>query len=384
MAVTRTGVLVIGAGPYGIAVAHDLWIRGLDFAIVGEPFELWHRHTLSSMTLRSGCGASEIYARDRHYHLPRFLERGRAAGDQSQAAQDGGKWEHSRIPVTTFRHYLDEVAERLPFEVYRQQVIHLDRRNGHFRALGSAGLEIEARSVVVATGLGSHRYLPPALRELSRDRLLHAWQTPEIEQIHQKRVLVIGGGQSAAETVAHLLPDNEITWALRHKPLFMSEPLRLPTPLFRAVIACSHGLYRLPPPMVRALGKAVFYTTITPDLRPTYTDRRVQKLFAPAEELAPRETADGIRAGDGTYDRVVAATGYRFALSNLAFLSGQLRGALGKADQPPVLDNRLESSVENLYMIGGIAESTFGPAMRFIFGSRAAARHLGRHLAKVS
>ena len=34
---------MIGAGPYGIAVAHDLWVRGVDFVVAGEPFELWHR-----------------------------------------------------------------------------------------------------------------------------------------------------------------------------------------------------------------------------------------------------------------------------------------------------------------------------------------------------
>ena len=224
------------------------------------------------------------------------------------------------------------------------------------------------------------------MRALPAGRVLHAWQTREIEAIRQQRVLVVGGGQSAAETVAHLRPGNRVTWALRHKPLFMREPLRLPTPLFRAVIATSHGLYRLPAALVRAFGRAVFHTTITPDLRPAFDDPQVPKVFAAAAELGLRQTAGGVHvaaAGD-TFDRVVAATGYRFSLGNLSFLSEALRDALGNPGQPPALDARLESAARNLYMIGGIAEPTFGPAMRFIFGSRAAARRLGRHLAKLS
>ena len=38
-------VLVIGAGPYGVGIADEIHERGLDVRVVGEPFELWRRHT---------------------------------------------------------------------------------------------------------------------------------------------------------------------------------------------------------------------------------------------------------------------------------------------------------------------------------------------------
>jgi hypothetical protein len=52
-----------------------------------------------------------------------------------------------------------------------------------------------------------------------------------------------------------------------------------------------------------------------------------------------------------------------------------LRGA-------PVLSRRFESSVPGLYFTGLAAASTFGPAMRFVCGTRFAAPTVARELAR--
>jgi hypothetical protein len=363
----ETRNLIVGAGPYGLAIAHELWRRGVDFAVVGEPFETWHRHTLSSMTLRSDCRASALPARGDRYSLVRYLER------------NGRREEIERTPVTTFRRYLRAVTEELPFPVVRDRVTHLARQNGGFVATGPGGTEVAASTVVVATGLGSHRYLPPPVRDLPAGRVLHSWQVGAIEALDGERVLVIGTGQSAAETVAHLRDGNRVTWALRREPLFFREPLRLPTPLFKAVLAGSRALYRLPPAVLRTVGRGVFRTTITPDLEPVYHDPAVTKLFGDAEELGLRATPDGVFCdgvdGDaaGTpFDRVIAATGYRYTVGGLPFLDDELAAELGGR-----LDADFRTAVPGLHLVGGIAEPTFGPAMRFILGARHAARRMG-------
>ncbi len=367
-----TQVLIVGAGPYGVAVARELDHRGVDFAIVGEPFDLWHRHTLEAMRLRSSCSASDIYARRGAYSLARFLEdRGRT--DES-----------SRTPVTTFREYLREVTAKLAFEIVPEQVTRLDRRtDGHFMARCSGGGEVIARSVVVATGIGSHRYLPPDLRSLPPERVLHSWDTRETEALRDRRVLVVGAGQSAAEAVDVLRAGNRVTWALRHKPLFWREPLRVPSPMFKTLLVLSYGIYRSPL-LVRTMGRAVFRTTIMPELQAAFDDPEVEKLYTDADGLGLRGTQSGIHsAATGvSYDRVVSATGYRYSPAGMPFLSDELRSALGKPDHPPSVDSRFQSAVDNLYLVGGVTEQTFGPAMRFLFGSHYTARRLGGVLAR--
>jgi lysine/ornithine N-monooxygenase len=364
---TETRVLVVGAGPYGVAVARELRHRGVDFVIAGEPFDLWHRHTLQSMQLRSSCSASDVYARGDGYSLARFL------------AASGRAGESVRTPVTSFRGYLLAVTERLPFAIVPELVTRLQRRpDGLFAAVCSGGTEVTSRAAVVATGIGSHRYLPPALRALPEARILHTWDAREIEALRGQRLLVVGAGQSAAEAVDVLRSGNRVTWALRHRPLFWREPLRVPSPLFKTLLALSYGLYRSPR-LVRTMGRALFRTTIMPELRAAFDDADVEKIYADADGLGLRATDAGIRSSltGATWDRVIAATGYRFTPGGLPFLSAELRSALGDPDLPPSVDSRFQSAVENLYLAGGVTEQAFGPAMRFLFGSHYTARRLG-------
>ena len=68
-------VLIVGAGPYGIALSYDLYAKGIPFTIVGHPFSLWRKHTLGSMILRSDVNSSQIFSRDGHFNLRSYLRR---------------------------------------------------------------------------------------------------------------------------------------------------------------------------------------------------------------------------------------------------------------------------------------------------------------------
>lgn len=369
MATANTRALIVGAGPYGIAVAQELWRRGVDGVVVGEPFSLWFEHTLDSMRLRSDCRSSEIYTRDGRYSFERFLKR---EGESRGAT-----------PVATFRRYLRRVIEALPFDVVRQRVTRLEQRGDAFHARFSGGETISARAVVIATGLGPHRYLPEELRVLPAGRVLHSWDARRIERQRGARVLVVGAGQSAAEAVESLKRHNRLTWLLRHRPVFFSEPLRVPRLLFNAFLVASRGFFRLPPAVVRTLSAPIFKPTITPRLRQVFNDTGVHKIFEDVRGQSLRATSHGIASGASgqAFDRVVAATGYRFSVAGLPFLSEELAGRLAVEGRAPRLGPDFQTSVPGLYLTGGIAEPTFGPAMRFIFGSRHAARRLGAELA---
>jgi flavin-dependent dehydrogenase len=85
-----------------------------------------------------------------------------------------------------------------------------------------------------------------------------------------------------------------------------------------------------------------------------------------------------------TCDHVIAATGYRVDLGRLGILEAALRAQITTAAQAPILSPYFESSAPGLYFVGVTAAISFGPMLRFAYGSRFVARRLTRHLARAS
>jgi hypothetical protein len=81
-------------------------------------------------------------------------------------------------------------------------------------------------------------------------------------------------------------------------------------------------------------------------------------------------------------DHVIAATGYRVAADRLAFLAPDLRARLRRIDGAPALSRSFESSEPGLFFIGIAAANSFGPVMRFVFGTGFAARTVARRLSR--
>ena len=61
-----------------------------------------------------------------------------------------------------------------------------------------------------------------------------------------KRLLVVGGGQSAAEVLAHLLATNVVAWHHRSEVRYYNVPLQLPEPLFKLIAQSPGILHHLP------------------------------------------------------------------------------------------------------------------------------------------
>src|ERR1700678_3378625 len=53
-------VIVIGAGPYGLAAAAHLKASGIETRVFGEPMSFWRCHMPKGMFLRSPWGATDI------------------------------------------------------------------------------------------------------------------------------------------------------------------------------------------------------------------------------------------------------------------------------------------------------------------------------------
>jgi thioredoxin reductase len=96
-----------------------------------------------------------------------------------------------------------------------------------------------------------------------------------------------------------------------------------------------------------------------------------------------------LRANDGTTrdlicDHVIAGTGYRVSVARIGILNPEIREQMVTAGEAPALSAHFESSVPGLYFVGATAANSFGPMMRFAYGSRFVARRLSRHLARTS
>ncbi|HEY1488253.1 MAG TPA: NAD(P)/FAD-dependent oxidoreductase, partial [Micromonosporaceae bacterium] len=82
-------------------------------------------------------------------------------------------------------------------------------------------------------------------------------------------------------------------------------------------------------------------------------------------------------------DHVIAATGFEVDVRNLTMLGEELRrrvrGMRGSYG-PPMLGAGFDSSVPGLHLVGLASAATFGPSMRFVFGSAFAARTVAPRL----
>ena len=177
-------LLVIGAGPYGLAVAAEARRRGLSVTVVGEPMRFWRRNMPDGMLLRSG----------REWHLD-------AAGVHTFDAFVGG-WDDEPIPVETFIAYADWFAEQegsTPLlaawtRLTEDLVAHLDD-----------GSTIHADRVVAAPGIAPFAVEPALVTErLAPEQWSHTVGTVDFAGLAGRRVLILGGRQSAFEWAALL------------------------------------------------------------------------------------------------------------------------------------------------------------------------------------
>jgi hypothetical protein len=79
-------------------------------------------------------------------------------------------------------------------------------------------------------------------------------------------------------------------------------------------------------------------------------------------------------------DHVIAATGYSVNIRRLEILSQSIRDRIRLTGDSPALSSNFESSVRGLYFVGLVSANTFGPLLRFAYGTRFAAQRLSRHL----
>lgn len=392
-----SSICIVGAGPYGVSIAAHLRFLDAEFRIFGTPMRRWLTQMPRSMLLKSESCASNLFDPSGHYTLAQYCS------DKALAYPEYG----TPVSRELFAQYAVAFQQRLVPNVEDVTVAAIDKADSCFALRLSSGETLRATKVILATGLDYMAYIPSDLAQLPMQLRSHTADYSDFSKFKGKEVAVIGAGQSALETAALLLEsgasvsllvrEGRIIWngmpTLRHRSWY--ERLRYPRTSFGDGLGLwlydnAQGLFHYLP---RRLRSKKVRTALGPAGAWWLKDRVVGRLpillgshihgaEMRGDRAALRVTDQNQRSREIIADHVIAATGYRFNVTKLPFLSESLKQRLRQEDGSPRLSFNFESSVPGLYFTGLGSANSFGPAMRFIAGADYPARRIAGHLAR--
>jgi cation diffusion facilitator CzcD-associated flavoprotein CzcO len=382
-------VAIIGAGPYGLAVATHLRARGLEPAVFGHPMSFWEEHMPRGMLLRSAWYASSISDPEGRLTLDAYEQ-------QSQPLS-------RPLPRTDFLSYAHWFQRSSVPNVDRRLVSVVERSADGFRLVLEDGEQRHARRVVIATGLKRFAHRPEEFARLDPQIAVHSVDATDPERFRDRSVAVIGSGQSAVETAA--LADEAgaeveliarapaIRWLTRSARLHgrggileivLYAPTDVGPPGLSWIVALPDAFRRLPEKTQRR----VAYRSIRPAAAGWLVDRTGGVTLTLGRRVVRAESNGAgaqLTLDDGStrrVDDVVLATGYAVDAGREQVLGDSIREHLELKLGYPVLGRGLESSVAGLHFVGAYAALSFGPVMRFVSGTRYTARSVAERIAR--
>jgi cation diffusion facilitator CzcD-associated flavoprotein CzcO len=371
---------VVGAGPYGLAVASHLRAAGFEVRVFGRVMEFWEGQMPRGMLLRSPWDGSHIADPERKWTLDRYEE------------TRGSKLPR-RIPLEEFVRYGKWFQGHALPDLDARRVAAVERAGGGFRLTLEDGDRVGADGVVVAAGIGSFPNVPAPLAALPAELVSHtsAPANRDLARFAGRHVLVVGAGQSAVESAALLREAGARVEVLARQPALRWLKVR---PRLERLMDCRANPFQTPGKIgplginwlvehpflftlfPRGMQDRMAYRAIRPAVAGWLRPRFEGVSVSPGREVVAAEARGGkirLRLNDGTEreaDHVLLGTGYRVCLARYGFLPTDLREAVRTADGYPVLNRGFESSVPGLYFVGATAARSFGPLCRFVHGTR--------------
>jgi Pyridine nucleotide-disulphide oxidoreductase len=383
-------VVVVGAGPHGLATAANLEALGIDVQVFGEPMSFWEQHMPRGMLLKSSWRASHI-ANPAETRMLEDFER--ATGTSLPRP----------IPMERFIDYGRWFGEQLASPIDRRMVRRIDAQGDGFRVTLEDGDVLEPRRVVVAAGVAPFATRPPQFAELPEELVTHSFDWDDLARFEGRRVAVIGAGQSALESAAILHEHGaDVEILVREsfvRYIFVNDRARgvvkqklravasAPTevgPRGLSWVAAVPDLYRAVPSRIQPW---VWYRCLIPFGSPWLSDRLADVPVATTCAVTEASRSNGhvqLTLSDGSkrdVDHVLLGTGYRVDVGRYPFLSDEILRGLRLVDGHPPLRSGLESRVPGLHFVGAPAGRSFGPIMRFVVGSWYAAPTVASRIA---
>ena len=318
-------VAVIGAGPYGLAVAAHLLDRGIPTIVFGKTMAFWERMP-TGMFLKSVWSASSIADPHGQYSLDRYV------------ATTGYRYQEP-IPLSDFVDYGRWVQRNTAPEIDPTFVRSLSRDGKLFRLELEDGRSITTGSVVVATGIQSYAFLPDFARDLPPTLATHTQDHTEFSRFAGKQVAVLGRGQSAVQTAAFLheagadvevIARGPIIWIQRKlyerggiaRRIFYT-PSDVGPPGLNWVIQFPSLYFQLPEELRRKIDQRATRPAGAKWLRDRVEGQ--VRVTAGTEVIRARPKGDRLRitlddSSSRVVDHLFAATGYRPDIERSAFI----------------------------------------------------------------
>jgi len=280
------------------------------------------------------------------------------------------------------------------------------RAEGGYELVLANGEHVQAKSVIVSTGLSHLQTMPKELAALPRELASHSFGQYDYRAYAGKEVAVVGAGQSALEVAVLLHEAGARVRLISHEPpIFYGK-----TPPNRSL------LHRLANPLtvlgegrrhwvLQHLPWAVHYAPEERRVRLARTylgpsgawwlkDRFVGKVpvLSPMRIVSAREEGGEAvlrlfeeKKGEREerFAHVVCGTGFEHNVRRLPFLGPELlKGLALVQERAPALSRHFESSQKGLYFVGPLSAYSFGPLFRFVCGAAYTAPRVAQHVAR--
>lgn len=371
----KTDLLIIGAGPYGLAMALTAQAHKIDYLVTGKPMAFWKNHMPSGMYLRTPC---DWHTAD---SLDRYRQARRLTAEEIQP-----------VPVEFFIGYLEETIKRHHLAMLQTEVEQLTYDDPGYTARLRNGNTVYASNVVAATGYYPFRHIPEEYERIfPKGRYAHSSNACDPGLLAGKRFLIIGGRQSAFEQAG----------LLSHHAASVDIVYRHETPEFKPSdwswahayierMRTDPGWYRrLPQPEQEAINKR-FWKEGRLELEAWL----LGNLAGQNITRWPKTTVVGCKESPHggltvtlsnrrslAIDHVVLATGYQVDVRRLDYIARtNITRGLACDNGFPVLDERFQSTCPGLYFTGIHAVNDFGPFLFFVAGAFAAAEIIGKDI----
>jgi FAD-dependent urate hydroxylase len=378
-------VVIIGAGPYGLAATAHLRARGIEPQVYGEPMEFWHKMT-GGLWLRSGWHASHISDPAEALTLDAFV-------------QSRGNAPARLVPLADFISYGHWFQKQAVPNLDTRRVNRVEKAPGGFWLDLSDGERVQAQRVVVAGGIAPFANRPADFQHLPSSLASHTSQHADMAEFSGRKLVVLGAGQSALESAllasecgaeVELIARREIIWLRRRGRKHMTagalafiDPPTDVGPFGLSWLVAQPELFqRLPRHWQDRIACRCIRPAGAAWLRPRLTNVRMT-IGRRVVSATPAGAGMELLLDDGTrrsVDHVILGTGYRINVKAYPFLGPQLAQSIDTVQGYPELSAGFESSVSGLHFLGAPAARSFGPLMRFVTGTSYAAPALAKHL----